>query len=626
MVHVFVVTPRLGVVGEDRVGKALHHFAVESRKERKQGKAAVEIDVERIEERIVGAFADKESVVLVPDARFGDEAQRVERERAEVRLLLPVLGKELRKALFRGECAVGFAERPFEFAVEAERFREHRLDTAKRFRVEDGVLLERFHSVQTDVRKVENRVEQDACLGARLQADGDDQRTGDGFAPAIDVLHEVSGNASAVEGTGEDRLLVVAVEERLGRNVHVVLRVPGRADSHAAVEVAFGKGMFVVEFDALDHSAVGERRAKFDALRIPRRGNEHKGRILDALAVFRDLVAAIVFLHLHERHFADVLGRVHQFVADRAHGKARNSLVVRHHVAVLVARHLDAFRSLESGAGKRIFRRIFHLLRIVAVLAQEYGIVSEGGRQGSVAFRLFAEFPVEEVDENAAVEFGRGRFACVDHSLRARAEFRVPAEKRVPVRFEELFVGENLGNLFQRVLLVRFRKERVSIRVLQRVELVLAGKFEKVPDCERAVLSDDRFAVEHVQEAQVVRVRGANLNARNHAGHGRCPCRSDRVGASDAADSDSRRRRRRGKRRVPGLDKLDGEPLCHQVLDRALLLGGFQVFVKSHEGFLWLKFFRIKSRKLFLLWKTGFPCGKEMPKLDAGHHRKGRWK
>ncbi len=366
-----------------------------------------------------------------------------------------------------------------------------------------------------------------------------------------------------MERAGENRLLVVAVEERLCRNVHVVLRIPCRADSHAAVEVAFGKISFVVEFDALDHSAVGERRAKFDAFRIPRRGNEYEGGILDTLAVLCHLVAAIVFLHLHERHFADILCRVHKFIADRAHGKARNAFAVRHHVAVLVARHLYTLCSLEPGAGNRVFRRVFHFLRVVARFAQEFGIVTKGGCQGALAFRLFAEFSVEEVDERAAVEFGRCRFAGVDHPLCTRAEFRVPAEKGVLVRFEERLVGENFPDFFQGVLFVRFREEGVSARILQRVELVLAGKLKEVPDGERSVLPDDRFAVEHVLETQVVRVCGANLNARNHARHGRCSRRSDRVGASDAADRNSRRRRCRGKRRVPGLDKFDGEPLCH---------------------------------------------------------------
>ncbi len=311
------------------------------------------------------------------------------------------------------------------------------------------------------MRKVEDRVEQDARLGAGLQADCHDKSSGDGFASAIDVFHEVCGNASAVKRAGEDRLLVVAVKERLCRNVHVVFRIPCRADSHAAVEVAFGKGMLVVKFDAFDRPAVGKCRVELDAFRIPRRGNEHEGGILDALTVLGNLVTAIVFLHLHERHFADILGRVHEFVADRAHGEARNAFGVREDVAVLVTRYLDAFCPLEAGAGKRIFRRVFHLLRVVAFFAEEFGIVPECGGQGSLAFDLFAEFPVKEVDEDAAVEFGRSRFACVEHLLRARAEFRVPAEEGVLVRFEELLVGENLFDFFQSVLFVRFREEGV---------------------------------------------------------------------------------------------------------------------------------------------------------------------
>ena len=99
MVHIFVMTTAGHVFGKDRIAKALQHFAIQARQKGEEREAAVEVNVERVEERIVRAFANEEVVVLVPDGSFRNKAQGVESEGTEFGLLLLVLREELCQSL-----------------------------------------------------------------------------------------------------------------------------------------------------------------------------------------------------------------------------------------------------------------------------------------------------------------------------------------------------------------------------------------------------------------------------------------------------------------------------------------------------------------------------------------------
>ena len=138
-VHKFVVTAAVFVHGEDSIAKALHHNAIETRHEGEQAKAAVEVNVERVEERIVGAFTNQEAVFLVPHGGFGEEAERVDGEALEFVLLGSSL-VELGHGLLRYE---GFEclEACVHVLVGGEGFFEDSAHAAISFGEECGVLL-----------------------------------------------------------------------------------------------------------------------------------------------------------------------------------------------------------------------------------------------------------------------------------------------------------------------------------------------------------------------------------------------------------------------------------------------------------------------------------------------------
>ena len=139
VVHVFVVTATVVVHGENSITEALHHHTVKARHQGHQAEAAVEVNVEGVEERIVGAFADQEAVVLVPHGGFGEEAERVDGEALEFVLLGSSL-VELGDGLLRHE---GFEslEACVHVLVGGEGFFEDSAHAAISFGEECGVLL-----------------------------------------------------------------------------------------------------------------------------------------------------------------------------------------------------------------------------------------------------------------------------------------------------------------------------------------------------------------------------------------------------------------------------------------------------------------------------------------------------
>ena len=98
-----MVAAAVVVHGENRVTEALHHHSIEARHQGHQAETSVEVNVQGVEERIVGAFANQEAVVLVPHGGFGEEAEGVEGEALEFGLLGGSL-VELGHGLLRHEC------------------------------------------------------------------------------------------------------------------------------------------------------------------------------------------------------------------------------------------------------------------------------------------------------------------------------------------------------------------------------------------------------------------------------------------------------------------------------------------------------------------------------------------
>ena len=368
-VHKFVVTATVVVHGEDGIAKALHHNAIEARHEGEQAKAAVEVNVERVEERIVGAFANQEAVFLVPHGGFGEEAERVDGEALEFSLLggrLVELGNRLlRNKVFKCLEAI------IESLVGGESFRKEGDHAAVCFRVECGVLFGGGELVQLDFREVEHHVELETDLLLRLEDCGNGDGAGNRFTTAVNVLDPGVCNATALECCLQDGLGVVLVEHRLHRNIEVVLLVPSHAHAHATVEVAFGESLFVIKFDTANRAAIFEFLVELHTLRETCRRNEHKAGVLNALAVFLCHVARDAVLNLDNRHFAGFLGVVFERKDGGVHREAGEAFVAWSHVAGLRLGDGNTL-AFVNGFADRIEGCVLHLGGVIARLAEEF--------------------------------------------------------------------------------------------------------------------------------------------------------------------------------------------------------------------------------------------------------------
>ena len=582
MVHVFVVAATVVVHGENSIAEALHHHTVEARHQGHQAEAAVEVNVEGVEERIVGAFADQEAVVLVPHGGFGEEAERVDGEALEFVLLGGSL-VELGHCLLRDE---GFEclEACVKVFVGGEGFFEDDAHAAVCFGEECGVLLGGSKLVQLDFREVQHQVELERNLLLRLQDGSHGDGTGHRLAAAVNVLDPGFANATAAESALQNRGGVILVEHRLHGNVQVILLVPGDGHAHAAVEVAFGERLFVVEFETADFATVLDLLAELHALRETRGRHEHEAGILNALAVLLGHVAGDAVLYLHDRNFAGFLGGIFEGENGRVHREAGEAFVTRGHVAGLGFGNLHAL-AFVLGFTHRVEGGILHLGGIVTGLAQEFSVVCPGGGEGALTHGLFAHDTVEEVDDGAAVEFCTG---LVQEGGGAVAPFDVPAFKVCLVVLEELLLGDGLVELGLGLLLVRKfsgAEECFALRVHQRVLGEHLRKACEVDDFEGGLRVDYGFAEEEVVEAEVSGLFGADLYARHHVHHGSGARRRCGECRADTADSNTRGRRGRRKRGIPGLDKFHGEARGHQLLDGTGLFGAGEVIFDAHSYF-----------------------------------------
>ena len=581
-VHKFVVAATVVVHGENGIAKALHHDAIEARHEGEQAKAAVEVNVEGVEERIVGAFANQEAVFLIPHGGFGEETERVDGEALEFGLLGGCL-VELCDFLLRHE---GFEslEASVEVLVGGESFRKEGDHAAVCFRVECGVLLGGGELVQLDFREVEHEVELEADLLLRLEDCGHGDGASNRFTATVNVLDPGTGNATALEGGLQNALGVVLIEHRLHGNVEVVLLVPSHAHAHATVEVAFGESLFVIKFDTANRATIFEFLVELHTFRETCCRNEHKAGVLNALTVLLGHVTRDGVLDLDNRHFAGFLGVVFERKDGGAHGEAGEAFVTRSHVAGLRLGDGNTL-AFVNGFAHRIESGVLHLGGVIARLAEEFAVVCPSGGEGAFAGCFFANHAVEEVDEHGAVE-GGNVLAASDQSLGAVAELDVPAFECSLVRCKKRLVGENLVELCFCLLLVLHvgvAEHACAISVEEREVVVVDTECGKVANHEGGLCAENGFLEEEVVEAKIRRLFGADLNARHHVHHGSRASRRCGKRRTNTTHCNTRRRRRGRKRSVPGLDKFHGEARGHQFLNGSGLFCTGEIIFNAHN-------------------------------------------